>query len=465
MLKNKMWKKVISSMLIVLTILITIVPSLAEAPVAQPVPDISNWARGTLNEGERLGIYPLTWYYDNFRGEISTEKLSELVTKTAEKFASLNLEVNNSFQPIVTTGNTRQDVLMLLYNCLAKYKLPSDLKLNELTAMQYLVERGIVKGSGTDLMLDRACKTEEAVILATRLIHDTYEVLNAGAKGFLWKASKNNNTVYMLGSIHLGSSAIYPMRKSVIEAFESSDQLVVEANILNQQAMLGEFIQRAMYQDGTTLKDHISEELFNKCTKLFTELGLPTETMVGFKPWSIANDLTVLASTKSKNVEEASEVANAGIDMYFLSKALLTQKPIVELEGIVFQAELFNGLSAETQEEYLTQAVENINNKGEDISEDTTEKNAVHIWLDLWKKGDIESFKQSYRGSVESDENEITNMLFGKRDEGMANKIEKMLEGEGSTTYFVVVGAGHLTVDNSVIDRLIEKGYEVKALS
>lgn len=65
---------------------------------------------------------------------------------------------------------------------------------------------------------------------------------------------------------------------------------------------------------------------------------------------------------------------------------------------------------------------------------------------------------------MEGDSDELSEMLFGVRDKDMAEKIAKMLEQEGENTYFVVVGAGHFTVEGTVLDQLKEKGYDIKPL-
>ncbi len=51
--------------------------------------------------------------------------------------------------------------------------------------------------------------------------------------------------------------------------------------------------------------------------------------------------------------------------------------------------------------------------------------------------------------------------MITKRDIGMAAYIDMLLKGEGSTTYFVVVGSGHFISAYSVLDILKEKGYEI----
>lgn len=448
-------KGIVILLLLVMMTLTTVMPVWAEEMQA---PDISQWAMGDLNEGERYGIYPIEWYYDSFRTEISQERLEALLENTSNKIEVLELNKKADFVPESHNGaSTRGDVITRLYNILAQYELA----VGE-SPVDYMQERKILIGTTKGLELDQICTTEQAVIFATRLIQDTYNQLQAGSKGLAWKVEHNDKTIYFLGSIHVGSSEIYPLNQRLKQAFNESDALIVEANLFDQQGGMDYYMEKAIYQDGTTLKDNLSEETYQKLQVIFEKYDLPEEYNQ-FKPWSIANNLTVISMTNSDNLQQGAQSANLGIDMYFLSNALLAQKPIVELEGIKYQTDLFDGLSSEFQEIYLNSIIDS-------ILEPKTEETVDHAklleeWLIQWKNGDIEGFTNSYGNTTEgSEENEFTKMLFGQRDKDMAEKIIELLESEGEGTYFVVVGAGHLAQENTVFQQLIEKGYNVEIL-
>ena len=72
----KKTKKILSVIMMVAILVSTITPVWADE---QQTMNISSWAVSTLNEGEKYGIYPMTWYYENFNETITQEKLSELI--------------------------------------------------------------------------------------------------------------------------------------------------------------------------------------------------------------------------------------------------------------------------------------------------------------------------------------------------------------------------------------------------
>lgn len=448
--------KTIVSLSIIFTILLTfIVPIWA---IEFPTPDISPWALITLNEGERYGIYTTDWYYDGFREEISQERLELLLENTASKIEALELNKNEHFTPIPSKGDrTREDVLIRLYNILAQYDIPvGD------SHIDYMLEKNILRGTGSGLDLNSICTTEQAVVFATRLIEDTYNLLDAGAKGLAWKVEHNGNTVYLLGSIHAGNSLIYPINDKLKEAFYESDALLVEANILNMGNQLEGLIELITYQDGTTLKDHISEKTYQKLLQVSEIYGMPIELFEEFKPWSIGITLETLSMTDIDNVDGNLPSAILGIDLYFMSHAQIIQMPIIELEGLSHQSDLFDNLSSEFQDQYLNKVLDNILNPSDDHL-DSVE--LLEEWLNQWKDGDIEGFTESYLKNAVDTEDEISNMLFGERDRNMAEKIIDLLESEEKGTYFVVVGAGHFVVPDTIIYQLKDKGYNVEVFN
>lgn len=417
----------------------------------QITPDISNWAIGTLNEGEKYGIFPIEWYYDGFRSAISTERLNSLMDLTEKKLASLNLDKNQEFKPVAVKGDgTRGDVINRLFNIVGQYKLTTTED-----AVTYMQQRKILQGSEQGLMLDKKATTQHAVIFAVRLIQDTFEQANAGAKGVAWVVEDEDTKVYLLGSIHVGTPDLYPMHKKLTQAFNDSDGLFVEANLLDPSGM-DYYMEKAMFNDGRTIKDVVSEETYAKLQKVAAKLEIPLEELESQKPWLLSNNFSTMMMDGAFGLT-AEEMAMHGVDMQFLLSAYLQQKPIYELEGVNAQVDMFEALSQKAQEESLAAALDGILEPTEQSEEDVQ---LMTDWFTDWINGDVEKFAESLT-EMEGDTSEFNQMLFGKRDEEMAAKLVSVLE-EQEGTFFVVVGAGHLLVDKNIRYHLEQSGYEVK---
>ena len=90
----------------------------------------------------------------------------------------------------------------------------------------------------------------------------------------LWKAEDaNGNYVYLMGSIHMGDSSVNYMPDYVMDAYNASDALAVEADIttyLDEPEKALSLMTTMRYDDGTTIKDHISEETYNGAVERLT---------------------------------------------------------------------------------------------------------------------------------------------------------------------------------------------------
>ncbi|MNI08525.1 TraB family protein [compost metagenome] len=462
-MKSSTWKKLnrsIASGLLGITTLLGSVLTVQANEATIAAPKVSPWSIQTLHEGEKYGIYPMAWYYDEaFQTAITADKLKSLVNATSTKLDALGLSKTGTFTlPADTVAITRDTVLKVLYDVLAQYKLPEAFEIDKHAPLDYLQKKHIVNGTENGLDLDQPCTVEQAVVLASRLVEYTYETAEGGAKGLFWKATHGNNTLYLLGSIHIGNPVMYPMSKNVKEAFNASDSLWVEANLLSpDQEAVAYFTKLTTYNDGTTLTNHVSKETYDKLQKVTDKLKFPKGTFDSYKPWVVTNNLS-LNSLMSES-EDIAQAAALGIDMYFIQNAMLKGKPIQELEGLKFQADLLNTVPAVEQEKELNQALDLVLNPESDKNEGA---DLFKQWQQQWAKGDLDGFSESFAASEQEGKSETAQRLFGERDKNMAAKLAKELEKEGSSTSFVVVGAGHFVIKDMVIDQLKQKGFKVE---
>lgn len=419
--------------------------------------EISSWAVATLNEGEKYGIYSEAWYYEEFLAPITHERFVALLNAMAEKFESTGLEGNPEFVP-TTVGEklTRGDVATAYYNLLGYYGLVS-----AQDPIEAMIDLGVLKGTGSRLALETPCNVEQAVVMGIRTIFEGFQLMEAASKGLVWQVSNNDIVVYLLGSIHVGSTDLYPLHHEVLEAFYGSDILWVEANLLDQTSGVEEFLRLASYEDGKTLKSELDEALYAKLEEVFEYLGVPLEIYEPYRPWVLANELNLFVLSGSE-ADPAFASAELGIDLYFTVNAYLSGMPVMELEGMATQAAMFNSLSLETQHNHLEAVLDMILEPESDETLVSPEE-LMREWFDLWKKGDVERFEESFMNEAGDTESEFNTMLFGKRDAFMAERIHTLLQDDGAMTHFIVVGSGHLIGEHSIIQHLIQMGYTVES--
>jgi uncharacterized protein YbaP (TraB family) len=450
-------KKIISLGLCLMVVLSTMVPVFGQDIQVSP------WAIGELNEGETYGLFPITWYQDGFLDQISQDRFERLLLNTSKKLENAGLEGNPSFEPIAVSDQlTRGEVVKGFYNLLGYYGLTE-----ETDAANVLSNLEIVKGTGTSLALDMPCTVEQATVMAIRLIYKVYSTQSLGAQGLMWEVTNGENKVYLLGSIHLGSTDLYPLDSRILNAFNASDTLWVEANVLNQETGMAEFYEIAMLPEGETLEDQLDEALYDKLTLALETLGIPLEALSGFKPWLINNELSALLMQEGidgavdTTDEDAVASSTRGLDVYFLLNALLTGMQVEEVEGLAAQAMMFDNLSDDLVASNLDATLDMILEEDEATDSESEEMhNLLDTWFDYWHAGDLENFKESFVSS-QNLEDEFTQMLFGARDVYMADRVHELLMSDQPGTHFIVVGAGHLVGDLSIIKNLEAMGYEI----
>lgn len=432
----------------------------------------SPWALDELLVGDSYGIYPMSWYQLDMTAPISSRQLRVLISGVRHKILETD-EVVKNIDQIYQLSNkmTVEKVLTNFYTMLSGYEFTSDIGIKNKTAIKYMKENGVFTGTDGELALTDTCSIEQACVLSTRLITVVYDKLDAASKGFLWVTKSGDNTVYLLGSIHMASTEIYPFSSDIWSAFNSAEALAVEVNMFDMEGAY-KLAEMGVYTDGTTLKDHVSAETYKQVIELASLFGYTEDIITRFKPWYIYTMFLALTSTDSAAFDEVVQAAALGIDVNFMTTALIAGKPIIEVEGYVYQAQVLDSFSDELEEFLLTDTIDSIYDI---LSGKITEgSDNLEAALELWHEGNVDAFKEytsieneypeiySEQATVEKALiEEFTQKLITQRDKKMADYIDGLLKTEGSHTYFVVVGSGHYISDYSVLDILKEKGYEI----
>lgn len=433
----------------------------------------SDWALADLVVADTYGLYPATWYEKDMTKAITPAKMRVLMGGLRGKLLDTECVQESGYIFYnMPAKMTVEEVMNYLFNTAGAFTFSKDLGLKDAKAVDYMKANGIYTGKNGELGLTKTCSVEQACVLATRLVTHIYDKLDAASKGLLWEAKANGNTVYMLGSIHMATTKIYPFSNKIWNAYHASEALGVELNMFDQSGAM-EVLNMAIYTDGTTLKDHVSEETYDKVVAFAKNYGSSEQQISMLKPWYIYISFNALAATDTGSVSEATAGAALGIDMNFLTDAVLNGKPVLELEGYKAQAEMLDSFSDELEEYLLNSTIDAVTR----VVEGTGKSSAgeLNYMLELWRKGDAEkfeeytSFEYEYQDMLEDSSaekerklmEEFYDKLFFKRNKTMADYIEGLLKAEGNKTYFIVVGSGHYLGKDSAIDILKGRGYTI----
>ena len=143
---------------------------------------------------------------------------------------------------------------------------------------------------------------------------------------------------------------------------------------------------------------------------------------------------------------------NNGIDRYFLDKAALDNKTIVEMESWDFQLNLLSSFDDSVQEKMLLDTVENLDNIAVNINK----------MVSAWRIGDTVAMEELVYLDQDPNMQVYFEKFFHERDRLMTAKIEAYIKS--GKTYLVVVGSGHLVGSKGIISLLRQRGYTVRQL-
>ena len=457
-------KKILSAILSLALVLCLGMPALAAEPEAAQEP--APWTYEYLADTYALGLMD-DGYGKYIQSPITQDQLTAMTDIVSDKLALLGLPQRGADDDALVIDTTRGGVMNALYQVCADYQMEG---IDE-GVIPFLRELGVVKGvnEAGDLDLEQPCTYQEAMVMSVRLVLAVYDRADAGSQGLLWKVTNGKNTLYLLGTVHVDRSNVYPFHKSLRAALASAQTVIFELDF-NDQEGLAEFAAMQTYSDGTTLKDHISPELYASTVQVFADLGMSEEAVAAYKPWALANSLMSLATQ-----DETTTGAPMAIDLYLNSAAVNAGKQIDAVETYAFQGGIFDTLSPEYQEAYLAgyvnlalidDTLEMTEEQKKELQEAMEyQEKQMDAMMETWKAGDAAAFEESFdKAAVLESTDELNSRLFTDRDPNMIEYAAKLLEREGENTFFLAVGAGHMVDPGGIVGGLRALGYTVEEL-
>ena len=260
----------------------------------------------------------------------------------------------------------------------------------------------------------------------------------------MWKATSPSATVYLVGSIHVGDSSMYPLPKEVESAFAAAKVLAVEINIKNadQAKMIGLVQKYGMYSDDDSLTKHLSKETQAALDDYCTRHNVPRMGMEKLKPWVMAVTIAAMAW------QQAGEDPSQGIDMHFLDENKPPQR-VDELETMESQLSIFAEATDDEQQSMLASILK----QGDKVKDLIKRTEAAYM------AGDPEALQKVMDEQDDVGSKSLEKKLLDDRNAAMTGKMEEYLKGK--EPIFVVVGAAHIIGDKGIAKLLRDKGYKV----
>ncbi len=252
----------------------------------------------------------------------------------------------------------------------------------------------------------------------------------------LYKVTKGDSTVYVLGTIHAGNKEMYPFPDKIQDAISSSKYLVTEVDLesIKDSETAHLMIDAATLEGGKTINDYLSDESEQYLEKLSEQYDTPVEMIQKFQPWFIISYFQIL------DLDESGLASEYAVDDNVYEYAKKEKLKFKHLEEAADQINAFVETFPLESADEIIQA----------IPEMEEARKATEELYDIYVSGSIDKLV----------EEEIPDAMLKDRNLKWVPQIEEYFES--GDTHFIAVGAAHLVGENGILTILQDKGYSVE---
>lgn len=261
----------------------------------------------------------------------------------------------------------------------------------------------------------------------------------------LWHVQGRGGDVYLLGSVHILPPDMQWRSPAIRAALKRTDIFVFEVpqdekSIAQLQQMIAA---RGYLPPGQSLRALLRPALRPDYDAAVAASGLPPSAIETMRPWLAALQI-MFAQIAKQNFS-----AENGVDSQLAGEAARTGKTVRYLETIEQQFAL---LAPDDR----TLEMEEFEAGLKDLSDVVA---GVQPMVVAWSKGDVEALDELINGELDKFP-AARKALLDDRNRAWLPKVQAML-GE-KRTFFIAVGAGHLTGAQGLPNLLRRAGYKVE---
>jgi len=290
------------------------------------------------------------------------------------------------------------------------------------------------------------------VVLAAGLLATAQAQSTATKRGFLYEIRKGSQTALLMGTIHVGRPEFYPLPPAQLSRIERADTLVLEADVTDMARAITATQKYAVYAAGEPgLDTRLPESLKRRIEAIAGRDQLDMTPLWRVKPWMLGNVFALFEAA------QAGYMPALSVEAYLTRIAKQANKPVLELESIEQQFELFEQAPFSTQVAFLEDAVKAV--------ETRAARREINRIAQAWETADqaaLERLLGEMRAHTTPGARFTVDTILLGRHPAMVRKIESMMT-DGRTHLFAV-GSLHLPGPDGLIALLRSRGYTVTQL-
>lgn len=267
---------------------------------------------------------------------------------------------------------------------------------------------------------------------------------HALAEAMVWEVSKDGNTVYLAGSIHMLKPGDYPLPEAYERAFAAAGHLVLETDMQAVQSpqFAQQLAQKMTLPAGQTLASVLDADVYQQLATFAAERGVSLQMFAHFQPVFVALTLSVMEMQSLGFAE--------GVDVKYAEKAIAAGKTLTGLETPEQQLGFMLAMTQLDPNAFMRYTLEDM-------------KNLASLMGDVvaaFKTGDADKLHRLSAEPMIEYSRELYDTILTDRNRAWLTEIEQFLQTP--ETEMVMVGALHLAGPDGLPALLKEKGFSVK---
>lgn len=260
----------------------------------------------------------------------------------------------------------------------------------------------------------------------------------------MWVVKDEDTTIYLFGTFHVLDGKADWFNDEVKTAFDSSDELVLEALIPEDPAAIGPIVTKyAIDPKAKPMAERLSPAAYEKLGKLAGPAGVPVKAFDVMKTGFAGMTVALIP------YQQVGMKPEFGSEKTLTKAAKDANKPVSELEGIESQMKMLDVIP----EAAHRQSLEKLLAQYEELP------GIIQTMKVNWNSGNAEGFAKLMR-EMQSTSPETYKVMMTDRNAVWAEWIAQRMAKPG--TVFLAVGTAHLAGDDSVQQFLAKRGIEAK---
>ncbi|NRA24096.1 MAG: TraB/GumN family protein [Oleispira sp.] len=269
--------------------------------------------------------------------------------------------------------------------------------------------------------------------------------LSSLAETSIWQVSNGKNSVYLGGTFHLLKPSDYPLPVEFEQVYNKVNWLVFETDIaqLSSPEFQQKFIKEMRLPSGQILVDQLSPQAYSALIHYAAQNDIDTGRLQHFKPQMVG---LIISMEELKKLGLTAQ----GVDDFMGKKAEKDGKMVTKLESIDEQIHYISTISQGNESDLILQTLNDIKDLPEDLD----------MMTQAWRSGNSKNLFETGIKPMMKDYPQVYQSLLVERNDNWLPKIENLIKHPEEK--FILVGALHLIGKDGLLQKLKEKGYQVK---